>query len=233
MPKIRRLVILRVLLAAGLATLMGHTLAAQDPAPVPVSGRVMLIDRNDAQARDVDQVVIWLTGPRAPAPVPDTVQMATENKQLIPHLLVIPVGATVAFPNHDPFNHNLFSLTPQSAFDLGLYGRGSGKSLQFDRPGVVRVYCNVHAEMRGLIVVQGTALYTQPGADGGFRLEAVPPGDYLLHAWHERAAEITQALRVTAAGAPPVRLTLDARGYRFVQHRDKDGRSYSDRSRRY
>jgi hypothetical protein len=98
---------------------------------------------------------------------------------------------------------------------------------------VVRIYCNVHAEMRGLIVVQGTALYTQPGADGSFRLEAVPPGDYLLHAWHERASEITQALRVTAAGAPPVRLTLDARGYRLVQHRDKDGRSYSDRSRRY
>jgi len=220
-----------MLLAAGLAQVVGQPLAAQGT--VAVTGRVLLMDRDNTQARDVDQVVIWLTGPSAPEPVPDTVQMATENKQLIPHLLVIPRGAAVSFPNHDPFNHNLFSLTPQAAFDLGLYGRGGVKTMRFDRAGVIRIFCNVHAQMRGLIVVQETALYTQPGADGSFRLGQVPPGDYLVHAWHERSSEIAESLRVTTAGAPPRTLTLDARGYRFVQHRDKDGRSYSDRSRRY
>jgi plastocyanin len=190
-------------------------------------------DKYDRPAADVDQAVIWLTGAKAPMGVADTVEMATENKQFVPHLLVLARGSTVAFPNHDPFNHNVFSLSPEGAFDLGLYGRGGAKRMSFDRAGVIRVFCNVHAQMRGLVVVQETALFTQPGADGAFRLEQVPPGEYVLHAWHERAAEITLPIRVTAAASQPVAVSLDARGYRFVQHRDKEGKSYSDRSRRY
>jgi hypothetical protein len=105
--------------------------------------------------------------------------------------------------------------------------------VRFDRAGVIKVYCNVHASMRGLVVVQETSLYAQPGADGSFRLDRVPPGDYILHAWHERAPEVTSPLKVTESAMAPVPVTLDARGYRLVQHKDKNGRSYSDRSRRY
>jgi hypothetical protein len=147
-------------------------------------------------------------------------------------LIVVPRGSTVAFPNHDPFNHNVFSVSPEGPFDLGLYGRGTAKSVRFEKPGVIKVYCNVHASMRGLVVVQETSLYAQPGADGSFRMDGVPPGDYILHAWHERAPEVTSPLKVTE-GVPPVAVTLDARGYRLEQHKDKNGRSYSDRSRRY
>jgi hypothetical protein len=87
--------------------------------------------------------------------------------------------------------------------------------------------------MRALIVVRESGLVTQPGADGSFKLEQVPPGDYVLHVWHERAPELTQQLKVGAGAPVPVVLTLDARGYRFLQHRDKNGKSYADRSRRY
>jgi hypothetical protein len=87
--------------------------------------------------------------------------------------------------------------------------------------------------MRGLVVVQQTSLYAQPGADGSFRIDGVPPGDYILHAWHERAPEVTSPLKVTESATAPLALTLDARAYRLVQHKDKNGRSYSDRSRRY
>lgn len=219
------------LLVLGLVLSGSASGLAQDT--VTVTGRLTVVDKGNRPADDVGQAVVWLVGDHAPAGAPDTVEMATEDKQFVPRIVVLPVGSAVSFPNHDPFNHNVFSLSPEGRFDLGLYGRGVARSAQFDRPGVIRVYCNVHAQMRGLILVQQSALYAQPGADGSFRLTGVPPGDYVLHAWHERAPEVTRPLRVTAQGVLPVSLTLDASGYRLVQHKDKDGKSYSTRRRRY
>jgi plastocyanin len=232
MHKIRRFFRPWGIAAAGVLVLAPADLAGQRTGTT-VTGRVSLLDKNGRAATDVDQAVIWLAGGNAPAVPPDTVEMATENKQFVPRLVLLPVGSTVGFPNHDPFNHNVFSLSPEAPFDLGLYGRGGVKRVTFGKPGIIRVFCNVHAQMRALIVVRETGLVTQPGADGSFKLEQVPPGDYVLHAWHERAPEVTQSLRVGAAASEPLSLTLDARGYRFVQHKDKNGRSYGDRSRRY
>ncbi len=200
---------------------------------VAVTGKVAMLERSGRAAADVGQAVVWLTGPAAPAATAAAAEMATEGKQFVPHVRIVPWKSSVAFPNHDPFNHNVFSLSAERVFDLGLYGRGEARSVEFDKPGVIRVYCNVHAQMRGLILVLESALSTQPSADGSFRLEGVPPGDYILHAWHERAAEVTQPLRVGGSAPAAVSVALDARGYRFVQHRDKEGKSYSDRSRRY
>jgi plastocyanin len=221
----------RILPAFALVLAVTSPLAAQ--VGTTVTGRVSLLDKDNRAATDVDQAVVWLVGAHATPAAPDTVEMATENKQFVPRLVLLPVGSTVAFPNHDPFNHNVFSLSPEQPFDLGLYGRGGAKTVTFSKPGIIRVYCNVHAQMRSLIVVRESGLVTQPGADGSFKLEQVPPGDYVLHVWHERAPELTEQLKVGTAAPAPVTLTLDARGYRFVQHRDKDGKSYADRSRRY
>lgn len=206
-------------------------LGAQSAATV--AGRISMLDNGDRSGSDVGQAVVWLTGTEAPASTPDTLEMATEDKQFVPRLLVVAKGSTIRFPNHDPFNHNVFSLSPEGPFDLGLYGRGEAKTARFDRTGVVRVYCNVHATMGALVRVLETGLVAQPGADGSFRLENVPAGDYVLHAWHERAPEVTRQLRIAETGVQGLAVTLDARGYRFVQHRDKNGKSYSDRSRRY
>lgn len=200
---------------------------------VAVTGTITLLERNGRAATDVGQAVLWLTGAAVPAAPAATAEMATEGKQFVPHVRIVSRGSSVSFPNHDPFNHNVFSLSAERVFDLGLYGRGEARSVEFDRPGVIRVYCNVHAQMRGLVLVLESGLLTQPGADGSFRLEGVPPGEYLLHAWHERAGEVSQPLRVGGGAPPPVQVTLDARGYRVVQHKDKEGKSYSDRSRRY
>ena len=115
-------------------------------------------------------------------------------------MLVVPVGSTVSFPNHDPFNHNVFSLSEENPFDLGLYGRDEVRSVRFARPGLVRVYCNVHAQMSALVVVRDNPWYAQPASDGSFTLGPVPPGSYALHAWHERAPELTRPLEVTADG---------------------------------
>lgn len=231
MHKIRSLARRRILPALGLTLAAVQPLLAQTG--TTLSGRVSLLDKDNRAATDVDQAVVWLVGAHAPAAAPDTVEMATENKQFVPRLVLLPVGSTIAFPNHDPFNHNVFSLSKEGPFDLGLYGRGEAKSVRFEKTGVIRVYCNVHAQMRGLVLVEETALFTQPGADGTFHLEKVPVGEYTLHVWHERAPEVTRSITVTEATAAPVTVALDARGYRLVQHKDKQGKSYSDRSRRY
>ena len=200
---------------------------------VAVAGTIAVRDQGDKPAADVGQAVLWLSGANAPGAVPDTIEMATEGKQFVPHIVVVPRGSTVIFPNHDPFNHNVFSLSPTAKFDLGLFGRGETHGVDFPTAGVVRVYCNVHAQMRGLVLVHDTRLVTQPGADGRFKFEGVPPGDYQLHAWHERTSGTVIPVKIGANGTDGLTITLDARGYHLVQHKDKNGKSYSDRNRRY
>src|SRR6187401_511714 len=135
-----------------------------------VAGRMTIMDKGDRPARDVGQAVIWLAGPDAPAPTPVEAEITTSDKELSPHVLVVPVGSTVSFPNHDPFNHNVFSLSEENPFDLGLYGRGETPAVKFERAGIVRVYCNVHSQMSALVVVRDDPWYTQPASDGSFTI---------------------------------------------------------------
>jgi plastocyanin len=201
--------------------------------PATVSGRVSILDKERRAGEDVGQAVIWLSGPAARPRPPARAEIGTSEKEFSPHVLVVPVGSTVAFPNHDPFNHNVFSLSEENPFDLGLYGRGEVRSVRFDRSGLVRVYCNVHAQMSALVMVRDTPWYTQPASDGSFSLGAVPPGSYTLHAWHERAPEMVRALTVPAEGVEQLVIELDARGFRFEPHLNKHGQPYLQQGRRY
>src|SRR5690242_11557759 len=116
-------------------------------APGAVSGRVSIAEKGNKSGSDVGQAVVWLEGAN-PQPAPaKPVSIITEGKEFRPRVAVVTAGSTVTFPNNDPFNHNVFSLSDEAPFDLGLYGRGQSKSTRFSRPGVIRVYCNVHATM--------------------------------------------------------------------------------------
>jgi plastocyanin len=192
-------------------------------------------DRGDRQAEDVGQAVIWLEAAGVAAPAPDTVVVLTENKEFRPRITVITVGSTVSFPNRDPFNHNVFSLSPERTFDLGLYGRNAPpKTADFPAPGLVRIYCNVHATMSAFVVAVPNGFHAQPAADGSFRLDSVPAGRYTLKAWHERAGTVTALpLVVTARGVTDLRVELDARQFKPVQHLNKFGQPYRTAGRRY
>ena len=205
---------------------------ARHPPPF-VGGRITLLDKGDRPADDVGQAVAWLATPTPIASSAASAQIGTEKKEFSPHILVIPVGSAVSFPNHDPFNHNVFSLSVEAPFDLGLYSRGQARSVSFTRPGIVRVYCNVHAQMSAIIVVRDNPYFTQPASDGSFTIAGVPPGKYVLHVWHERAAEVTRDVQVPEAGIGDLRLELDARGYHFVPHLNKEGKPYPQQGRRY
>jgi plastocyanin len=154
-------------------------------------------------------------------------QMTTRNKSFLPHVLAIPAGATVTFPNEDPIAHNLFSLTPGNAFDLGLYRRGPGKPHSFTAPGVVNVYCNVHPNMSAVVHVMNTPYYGFADANGAFSV-AVPAGKYKLTAWNEQGGMTTSNIEVRADGsvAGATQLTIDGRNFRLTEHTNKNGQPY-------
>jgi plastocyanin len=210
-----------------LAAVMSVT-GREDALAQRVAGRIAILEKDNKPSPDLGAAVLYLegAGPGAALP-PVTLDVAINDKVYVPRVLVAPAGSTVRFPNHDPFNHNVFSVSEPNQFDLGLYGRGESKAQVFTHPGLVRVYCNVHPRMAAYVVVMANRYYAQPGADGTFVIEHVLPGPYRLHVWHERiAAEVIKEITVTAAGVSDLQVNLNARGYRWQPHKNKYGREY-------
>lgn len=216
-----------IVLMLGFVTGITAPTAAQ--AKATVTGRVTILEKDNKPSGDLSDAVVWIETrqamPRDSNP-PSTRDIAINDKVYAPRVVVAPVGSTVRFPNHDPFNHNVFSVSDPNNFDLGLYGRGETKGQTFNRPGLVRVFCNVHPRMVAYVVLVPNRYFAQPGADGSFVIEGVPLGRYRLHAWHERIPnEVAQDV-VVGLGTAPVRIALDARKYRFVEHKNKFGKNY-------
>jgi plastocyanin len=132
------------------------------------------------------EAVLWLT-PVAPAgPIsvqPGSYKMVQKDKMFLPHLLVVPMGSTISFPNEDPFFHNVFSYYNGRRFDLGLYEAGASRSVRFSREGVSYVFCNIHPEMSAVIITLATPYYATADPQGAFLLPSVPVGDYHFHVW--------------------------------------------------
>jgi len=203
-------------------------LAALPLAAATVSGKISFITKR-GQNPVVNETLVWLEpAGKAVRKPPQTFQMMTRGKTLVPHVLAIPLGSTVEFPNDDPISHNLFSLSTANTFDLGLYRRGAGKSHKFDIPGVVNVYCNVHPNMSSVIHVMATPYYTFADAAGNYALADIPPGKYRLVVWNEQGGQSNSEVGVSAAGtvSGALALTLDSRNYRITQHMDKTGKPY-------
>jgi plastocyanin len=151
------------------------------------------LTRNGHRVKDSSKVVVWLT-PIGTAVEPP-LQQASEIPQLVqkdksfhPSLLVIPVGGKVEFPNHDPFFHNVFSLFDGKRFDLGLYESGTTRFVQFDKPGISFIFCNIHAEMNAVVIALATPYYAISDARGDLALPNVPPGRYEMKVFHSQVA---------------------------------------------
>jgi len=192
-----------------------------------VGGRVNFVTKR-GQHPVIEETLVWLEPAARVAPrKPALFTMTTRGKTLLPHVLVIPVGSTVQFPNDDPISHNLFSLSSGNNFDLGLYRRGTGKSFTFKQPGVVNVYCNVHPTMSSVIHVMSTPYFAFTDAGGNFSLPDIAPGNYTLVAWNEQGGTAQSKLNVPAIGASNVGITLDSSGYRATSHLNKENKPYA------
>jgi plastocyanin len=180
-------------------------------------------------------VVLWLTPLDASlsAPIPKQhVRLVQKNKEFTPHLLVIPTGTSVDFPNLDPFFHNVFSLFNGRRFDLGLYEAGSHRSVSFDREGVSYIFCNIHTEMGAVVVSLRSPYYAVSSGDGSFIVHDVPPGRYRIQTWAEQLQPVSQnetelVVQVTAKGASLGTLNFVSGVDALAHHKNKFGKEYS------
>jgi plastocyanin len=144
-------------------------------------------------------VAVYLEG--APASVsaePVTGQMEQQNRRFAPDLVVIPAGSSVSFPNFDPIFHNVFSLSKPKSFDLGNYSKGQTRMVTFPKPGIVAVYCHLHPNMAGTILVTPNQWGVRVDANGQYTLANVPPGKYTVVAWHKTGGTFRKTIEVTA-----------------------------------
>jgi plastocyanin len=126
--------------------------------------------------------------------------MDQRNETFVPHLLAITTGTTVDFPNSDRIYHNVFSLSKTKTFDLGRYAAGRSQSVRFDRPGIVRVFCDIHSHMNAFILVFNHRFFDVTDADGRYRIDNIPPGTYNVVAWNEGLASEPRAASVPDGG---------------------------------
>lgn len=225
-------------LGAIVATLLLITAHAWSQS-IDVSARVELdhhSGRSHVSHNSSADVVVWLTPigkdvPTAPPQPKRTYTLIQKNKKFTPHLLVVPTGSSVDFPNLDPFFHNVFSLFNGKRFDLGLYEAHTHRSVVFDREGVSYIFCNIHPEMGAVVITLSTPYYAISTPDGALIIHNVPPGGYRLHIWAEdvdkdhlnalsRNVEITQ--QNTQLGTLHLITTDDL----MAHHKNKFGEDY-------
>jgi len=127
-------------------------------------------------------------------------KLAQKDQCFEPRVVAVPLGGVVDFPNLDPIYHNVFSPSPVKRFDLGKYPKGHSRSVTFPRPGVVNVFCDIHSNMEAFVLVLTHHAYTQPDSDGRYALPDVPPGLYVLRAWHPDLREVKRDVVVPDSG---------------------------------
>jgi plastocyanin len=153
-----------------------------------------------------------------------SVEIRQQDKQFVPRVAAVPRGTKVTFPNYDVVYHNVFSLTPGQAFDLGMVRAGDAvKSRSFSKPGVVEVFCNLHSKMSASVLVTPGPLLTRVGADGTFRLEGVPLGPHKLSAWAGGREVETKSVEVGPGGAV---VDFEVKGGGDRPHTNKLGQPY-------
>ncbi len=202
-----------------------------------VSGEaVVLAPGARAMEKDASRVVVWLVPLDAVMPVRAATErpryrLLQRNKRFEPDLLVVPVGSVVDFPNGDPWFHNVFSLYRGKRFDLGLYQAGSQRSVRFDRIGPSYLFCNIHPEMTGVVLVLDSELFGVTDKSGHYSIAGVTPGKYVLHVWYENAnPESLQALArqvtVEAGNQTLSLISVKAIKQAPAQHKNKYGQDY-------
>ncbi|MCU1250201.1 MAG: hypothetical protein JWQ49_3230 [Edaphobacter sp.] len=210
---------------------------------VEVSGKILVstpiqhAGKRHKEQPSVANVVVWLS-PLKPGGVTSVVpawqplyRLVQKDKMFTPHLLVVPTGSQVEFPNQDPFFHNVFSLFNGKRFDLGLYESGTSRSVRFDREGVSYIFCNIHPEMGAIVLALNTPYYGVSGENGIVALHNVPEGSYRLNVWSENGqlANSDSSQRIVQVSTDPVHvgeITLRATTDALAHHKNKFGEDY-------
>ncbi len=198
--------------AAGLMLLTTSPRAQQQPAPVvgrveigvPISARRpsaayptrAVAAPQLASTSELRHVVVYLRNARPQQVAPMKVAVRQQNESFTPRVVAVTVGSEVEFPNDDPIYHNVFSLSRAKNFNLGRYPRGETRRVRFDKPGIVKVFCEIHSHMSATVMVLNHPWFAVPDNQGRFELPPVPAGEQSITAWHERLGDTTVRVRI-------------------------------------
>lgn len=219
-----------VVLAAAAAPMA----AQQAPVTAQIEINQIKQAKHPAAPADAGDVVVWLAPldePPPHVPLRQAPQIIQHNKAFEPHLLVVPVGTVVQFPNEDPYFHNVFSLFDGKRFDLGLYEAGSTKPVHFDRVGVSFLFCNIHPEMSAVVVAVDSPYYTKSDRTGHVEIAGVPDGRYELHVWSERSSpeelkKLTQVVTISGESRSLGSIRVTDNPNFTLAHKNKYGQDY-------
>ena len=228
--------ILSLLIVASLAALAGaqaqSTVTVRMTAPAP-----------ETHAKSPAPAAVFWLEPLLPSPsdqpwpTPGPFRLLQKGRTFLPHVLVVPVGASVAFPHAAPYFHNVFSLFEGSRFDLGLYEAGSTRNVRFARKGISYIFCNIHPEMGAVVLSLNTPLWAMASGSGLLSISNVRSGSYEAHLWVEgqdqtALTQWTHTVTVPSLGTFSAG-TFTAGPQRPAGHEDKFGRPYKKDSTTY
>jgi plastocyanin len=201
-----------------------------------VTARVKVVQQDGKpESAHAENVVVWLSPidnqQRVQASAKQPLRLTQHNKSFEPHVLVVPVGSVVQFPNRDPFFHNVFSLFEGKRFDLGLYEAGSTRNVSFDRPGISYIFCNIHAEMSAVVIALDTPYYGISSRKGEIVIPNVPAGHYTMKTWYETAPpealeSMSREINVTENSPSLGVLRISASAAATAAHKNKYGMDY-------
>jgi plastocyanin len=227
----------RVLASCALAAAMAAALAATPsraqppaqttPARTPLAAELVgRVERTTpgGQKEPATGAVVWIPGVPAARTAPPA--MTSAQKRFTPHVLAVAQGTVVSFPNQDRVFHNVFSRSAGSEFDLGLYRNGDSRSVRFSKPGLVRVYCNIHPDMAGYVRVLEDGVFTTTDDQGAFRLPGIAPGRRTAQVWDERGGEKQFPVDLEPGKSRTLNVVLDGTAFRRVPHKNKFGQDY-------
>jgi plastocyanin len=207
--------------------MVAYAMAVPAFASAAAAGPVAGVVRTETRAGVVPAPAVVYAEP-VETPVarrPGTFTLLQKQRTFQPHVLAVPVGSTVTFPNQDQIFHNVFSLSGPQPFDLGLYRSGQSRERTFTHPGTYRVFCNIHPQMSALIVVVATPYVTSTGNDGRYTFD-LPAGTWRITALSDRAEPVSVQITATPGAAEAPMLRLDETRWIAVQHKNKYGQDY-------
>jgi plastocyanin len=243
-----------LMIAAGMVAVATHRALAQVEPPAPstqpatvattattpatqpiargvVAGRVTIATGWAAPKPDLSRAVVYLASEptldaESGTAMPPPQVIAQRDKTFLPNFLVVPRGTEVEFPNWDRFDHNVFSRSAAApAFDLDRYPYGQSKTRRFEKLGVVQIFCNIHPQMKCVVLVTPNRFFERADSDGRFELRDVPVGRYELVVWHERCEEQRQPIEVAGdGGSADIAFTLQESRKRILSSSDPSRR---------
>jgi len=195
----------------GTITLDSRMAKKSAPAPLYDLRGMAMHDRGPTAARTESarrfgRIAVWLEG--GPAAAATSLTMRQLDRHFEPDLLIVSPGSRVEFPNLDPVFHNIFSLSKAQSFDLGYYAQGKSREVVFSKPGIVQVFCHVHPDMYGVIVVTASGWTARPAENGTFTFTDVPPGRYRVVIWQRTAGLVHKTISIPPSGTVDVNFRL-------------------------